>query len=33
MEGDDYIIPKEEHAFMHEARIRREIILNEDMIH
>jgi hypothetical protein len=28
MEGDDYIIPKEEHAFMHEARIRRELILN-----
>jgi hypothetical protein len=25
-------IPKEEHAFMHEARIRRELILN-DMIH
>jgi hypothetical protein len=32
MEGDDYIIPKEKHAFMHEARIRREITLN-DMIH
>jgi hypothetical protein len=31
MEGDDYIIPKEEHAFIHEARIRRELILN--MIH
>jgi hypothetical protein len=28
MEGDDYIIPKEENAFMHEARIRRELILN-----
>jgi hypothetical protein len=32
MEGVDCIIPKEEHAFMHEARIRREIILNY-MIH
>jgi hypothetical protein len=32
MEGDDYIIPKEEHSFMHEARIRRELILN-NMIH
>jgi hypothetical protein len=32
MEGADYIIPKEEHAFMHEARIRMDIILN-DMIH
>jgi hypothetical protein len=32
MEGVDYIIPKEENAFMHEARIRRELILN-DMIH
>jgi hypothetical protein len=32
MEGVNYIIPKEEHTFMHEARIRREIILN-DMIH
>jgi hypothetical protein len=32
MKGADYIIPKEEHEFMHEARIRREIILN-DMIH
>jgi len=31
MEGDDYIIPKEEHAFRHEARIRRHLILN-DMI-
>jgi hypothetical protein len=31
MEGVDYIIPKEEHAFIHEARIRRELILN--MIH
>jgi hypothetical protein len=28
MEGVDYIIPKEQHAFMHEARIRRELILN-----
>jgi hypothetical protein len=32
MEEVDYIIPKEEHAFVHEARIRRELILN-DMIH
>jgi hypothetical protein len=32
MKGDDYIIPKEEHAFMHEAKIRRELILN-NMIH
>jgi hypothetical protein len=32
MEGVDCRIPKEEHAFMHEARIRRELILN-DMIH
>jgi hypothetical protein len=32
MEGVDYRIPKEEHAFMHKARIRRELILN-DMIH
>jgi hypothetical protein len=32
MEGVDYRIPKEEHVFMHEARIRRELILN-DMIH
>jgi hypothetical protein len=32
MEGADYIIPKEERAFMHEARIRRELILN-NMIH
>jgi hypothetical protein len=31
MEGSDYIIPKEENAFIHEAMIRREIILN--MIH
>jgi hypothetical protein len=31
MEGVDYRIPKEEHAFIHEARIRRELILN--MIH
>jgi hypothetical protein len=31
MEGVDYKIPKEEHAFIHEARIRRELILN--MIH
>jgi hypothetical protein len=32
MEGSDYIIPKEEHTFMHEVRIRRELILN-NMIH
>jgi hypothetical protein len=32
MEGDDYKIPKEENAFMHESRIRREIIIN-NMIH
>jgi hypothetical protein len=32
MEGDDYIIPNEENPFMHEERIRREIILN-NMIH
>jgi hypothetical protein len=32
MEGDDYRIPKEEHAITHETRIRREIILNF-MIH
>jgi hypothetical protein len=32
MEGDNYIIPKEELAFMHGARVRRELILN-DMIH
>jgi hypothetical protein len=32
MEGYDYKTPKEENAFMHEARIRREIILN-NMIH
>jgi hypothetical protein len=32
MEEDDYRIPKEEHALMHEARIRMEIILN-NMIH
>jgi hypothetical protein len=32
MEGVDYRIPKEEHASMHEANIRRELILN-DMIH
>jgi hypothetical protein len=32
MEEDDYRFPKEEHAFMHEARIRRELILN-NMIH
>jgi hypothetical protein len=30
MEGADYIFPKEENAFMHEERIRRELIL---MIH
>jgi hypothetical protein len=32
MEGANYKIPKEEHAFMHEARIRRKLILN-DMTH
>jgi hypothetical protein len=32
MEGADYIIPKEEHAFIHEVRIMRELIL-ENMIH
>jgi hypothetical protein len=32
MEVANYIIPKEEHAFMHEAMIRRELILN-NMIH
>jgi hypothetical protein len=32
MEGVDYKIPKEEHAFMDEARIRSELILN-DTIH
>jgi hypothetical protein len=32
MEGDDYIIPKEENALVHESRIRRELILN-DMMH
>jgi hypothetical protein len=32
MKGADYRIPKEEHVFVHEARIRREPILN-DMIH
>jgi hypothetical protein len=32
MEEADYIIPKEEHAFMHKARIERELILN-NMIH
>jgi hypothetical protein len=32
MEGANYKIPKEEHAFMHEERIRRDKILN-DMIH
>jgi hypothetical protein len=32
MEGANYIIPKEEHAFMLEARITRELILN-NMIH
>jgi hypothetical protein len=31
MEGVDYRIPKEDHAFWHGAGIRREIILN-DMI-
>jgi hypothetical protein len=32
MEGAHDRIPKEEHTFMHEARIRRELILN-NMIH
>jgi hypothetical protein len=32
MEGAYCRNPKEEHAFMHEDRIRRELILN-DMIH
>jgi hypothetical protein len=32
LEGAKYKIPKEENAFMHEERIRRELILN-DMIH
>jgi hypothetical protein len=32
MEGAACRIPKEEHAFMHEAKVRRELILN-DMIH
>jgi hypothetical protein len=32
MEGVYYIIPKEEHEIMHEARIRRDLIIN-DMIH
>jgi hypothetical protein len=32
MEGYYYIIQKEEHEFMHESRIRREIMLN-NMIH
>jgi hypothetical protein len=27
MEGVDYIIPKEKNALIHEARIRRELIL------
>jgi hypothetical protein len=27
MEGADYIFPKEKHALIHEARIRRELIL------
>jgi hypothetical protein len=27
MEGADYILPKEKHALIHEARIRRELIL------
>jgi hypothetical protein len=31
MEGVDYRIPKEEHAFMHEARTGRELILNNMM--
>jgi hypothetical protein len=29
MEGVDYIIPKEEHAFRHEVEIRRELIVND----
>jgi hypothetical protein len=32
MEGDNYILPKEKHPFMHEARLRRELLLN-NMIH
>jgi hypothetical protein len=28
MEGVDYRNPKEENAFIHEARIRRDLILN-----
>ena len=28
MEGVDYRIPKEEHAFMHEERIRRELMIS-----
>jgi hypothetical protein len=32
MEGADYRNPKEEDGFIHEARIRRDIILN-NMIH
>jgi hypothetical protein len=32
MEGDDYKIPKKEHAFMNKAMIRRDLILN-NMIH
>jgi hypothetical protein len=32
MEGADYIIPRENNEFIHEARIRKEIILN-NMIH
>jgi hypothetical protein len=27
MEAADYIFPKEEHAFIHEVRIRRQLIL------
>jgi hypothetical protein len=30
MKGVDYRIPKEEYAFMHESRIRRELILKYD---
>jgi hypothetical protein len=30
--GFNYLIPKEENAFMHEARIRRDKILN-NMLH
>jgi hypothetical protein len=38
MEGANYILPKEKHALIHEARIRRELIVcsiedNEVYIH